>query len=71
MLAGRDPFIVDPLESEFAIRHDLEEMTGKRIPLSIMTDSESLFRVIVPVIDHYGKEVDDRPTSVPRGLSAA
>lgn len=47
VLAGETHAFVDAFDSSFTLRHDLSEIVNSTIPLSLITDSESLFKVIV------------------------
>ena len=38
--------LADGFDVAYSMRHDIERMTGKKIPLSVFTDSLSLFDVI-------------------------
>lgn len=46
VLGSETMALADGFDAAYAIRHDVEKMTGKRIPLSVYTDSLSLFDVI-------------------------
>lgn len=47
VLGGETHAFVDSFEAAYAIRHDLETMIGRPVTLSMVTDSDSLFKVIV------------------------
>lgn len=46
VLGSETMALADGFDAAYALRHDIERMTGKRIPLSVFTDSLSLFDVI-------------------------
>lgn len=46
VLGSETMALADGFDAAYAIRHDVERMTGKRVPLSVFTDSLSLFDVI-------------------------
>lgn len=47
VLGGETHAFVDSFDAAYAIRHDLETMVGKTVTLSMVTDFDSLFKVIV------------------------
>lgn len=47
VLDGKTYAFVYGFDSVFMLRHDVEKMVGFKFPLTMLTDSESLFRIIV------------------------
>lgn len=47
VLGGETHAFVDSFDAAFSIRHDLQKMANINIPLKMVTDSDSLFKVIV------------------------
>lgn len=47
----------------FIMNDDLEDIMGIRISITYITDSGSLFKIMVESNYDYGKETDDRYTS--------
>lgn len=47
VLGGETHAFVDSFDAAYATRHDMQTMLQQNIPLSVVTDSESLFKVIV------------------------
>ena len=47
VLAGETYAFVDGFDMAYTLRHDLRNIISKDIPLTLVTDSESLFKVIV------------------------
>lgn len=43
---GETHAFADAFDASYAIRHDLQQIMSKKIPLRIVTDSDSLFKVI-------------------------
>lgn len=46
VLGGEAHAFADAFEASYAIRHDLQQLMSRNIPLSIVTDSDSLFKFI-------------------------
>lgn len=47
VLAGEPHAFVDPFDVSFALRHVLSEIVNQQVPLNTVTDSESIFKIIV------------------------
>lgn len=47
VLGGETHAFVDSFDAAYDIMHDLEAMLGKSVTLSMVTDSDSLFKVIL------------------------
>lgn len=47
VLGGETHAFVDSFDAAYAIRYDMQQMINKNIPLSLVTDSDSLFKVVV------------------------
>lgn len=47
VLGGETYAFADGFDFGFTLRHDLQRITGRKIPITMLTDSQSLFNVIV------------------------
>lgn len=47
LLLGETYYFADGFDVAFMVRHYLEKMTHELVPLTMLTDSESLFKVIL------------------------
>ena len=57
ILGGEVYAFADGFDFAFMLRHDLQEIMGQTIPMSMFTDSESLFKVIVKSTTTTGKRL--------------
>lgn len=47
MLGGETYAFADILDGGFMLKYDLEKVLDKKVPSRVLTDSESLFKVII------------------------